>query len=86
MSARYIAHIDMDAFFAAVEQRDHPEFRGKPVVIGSDPKSGQGRGVVATCSFEAPPVPVIARLTAVGAYSNTGMPASMQIIIRTPRT
>ena len=53
MSARYIAHIDMDAFFAAVEQRDHPEFRGKPVVIGSDPKSGQGRGVVATCSYEA---------------------------------
>ncbi len=53
MSARYIVHIDMDAFFAAVEQRDRPELKGKPVIIGSDPKSGQGRGVVATCSYEA---------------------------------
>jgi DNA polymerase IV len=52
-SDRYIVHIDMDAFFAAVEQRDHPEFRGKPVIIGADPKAGQGRGVVATCSYEA---------------------------------
>ncbi|MFH0888240.1 MAG: DNA polymerase IV [Planctomycetota bacterium] len=50
---RYIIHIDMDAFFAAVEQRDHPELKGKPVIIGSDPKAGQGRGVVATCSYEA---------------------------------
>lgn len=53
MAARYIIHIDMDAFFAAVEQRDHPEFKGKPVMVGSDPKAGQGRGVVATCSYEA---------------------------------
>ena len=53
MSARYIVHIDMDAFFAAVEQRDRPELKGQPVIIGSDPKAGQGRGVVATCSYEA---------------------------------
>ena len=45
--------MDMDAFFAAVEQRDHPEFRGKPVIVGSDPKGGKGRGIVATCSYEA---------------------------------
>jgi nucleotidyltransferase/DNA polymerase involved in DNA repair len=43
----------MDAFYAAVEQRDHPEFRGKPVIVGADPRNGKGRGIVATCSYEA---------------------------------
>ena len=52
---RSIVHIDMDAFFAAVEQRDDPSLRGKPVVIGADPKGGKGRGVVSTCSYEARP-------------------------------
>jgi len=50
---RYIAHVDMDAFFAAIEQRDDPRLKGKPVVVGSDPKRGKGRGVVSTCSYEA---------------------------------
>lgn len=43
----------MDAFYASVEQRDRPEYRGKPVIVGSDPKNGKGRGIVATCSYEA---------------------------------
>jgi nucleotidyltransferase/DNA polymerase involved in DNA repair len=53
MSERFIVHVDMDAFFAAIEQRDRPSLLGKPVVVGADPKGGKGRGVVSTCSYEA---------------------------------
>ena len=52
-SSRIILHIDMDSFYASVEMHKCPELRGKAVVIGADPKKGKGRGVVATCSYEA---------------------------------
>lgn len=48
-SGRAVLHMDMDAFFATVEQLDHPEWRGKPVIVGSPEK----RGVVSTASYEA---------------------------------
>ncbi len=49
----YILHVDMDAFFAAIEQRDNPALLNKPVIVGADPKAGKARGVVSTCSYEA---------------------------------
>ncbi len=47
---RTIIHLDMDAFFAAIEVRDNPELKGKPLIIGALPSE---RGVVSTCSYEA---------------------------------
>jgi len=48
--ARAILYLDLDAFYASIEQRDHPEYRGRPVIVGGSPDR---RGVVATASYEA---------------------------------
>jgi nucleotidyltransferase/DNA polymerase involved in DNA repair len=50
---RIVLHVDMDAFYAAIEQRDNPSLRGLPVIVGADPRGGRGRGVVSTASYEA---------------------------------
>jgi len=50
---KIILHMDMDCFFAQIEMRENPRFKDKPVVVGADPKKGQGRGVVSTANYKA---------------------------------
>ena len=50
---RIILHVDLDAFFASVEEREHPEYRGFPIIVGAKPKDGKGRGVVSTANYKA---------------------------------
>ena len=50
---RIIAHLDMDAFFASLEEVATPDFKGKPIAVGADPEEGRGRGVVSTANYKA---------------------------------
>ena len=67
-TSRKIIHIDMDAFFASVEERDNPKLKGYPVIIGSDPRLTGGRGVVSTCNYEARKFGVHSRYRAESAW------------------
>lgn len=67
-TSRKIIHIDMDAFFASVEQRDNPALRGKPVVIARNPLESGGRGVVSTASYEAREFGIHSAMSAKEAY------------------
>jgi DNA polymerase IV len=82
--ARAIIHIDMDAFYASIEQRDRPELRGHPVIVGADPG---GRGVVSAASYEARrfgvqsamPIGRAARLCPQGMFLPVDMPKYARI-------
>jgi DNA polymerase IV (archaeal DinB-like DNA polymerase) len=50
---RIIGHLDMDAFFASIEERDNPRLAGRPIVVGADPENGRARGVVSTANYAA---------------------------------
>ena len=77
----------MDAFYSSVEQRENPDLRGKPVIVGADPKAGKGRGVVAGCSYEArsfgvhsaQPISVTYRLCPTGVYLRPNFPLYEQV-------
>jgi DNA polymerase IV (DinB-like DNA polymerase) len=53
MKTPIILHIDMDYFFAQVEERENPQFKRKPIIVGADPKKGKGRGVVSSANYQA---------------------------------
>ncbi|MBF0779928.1 MULTISPECIES: DNA polymerase IV [unclassified Granulicatella] len=67
-TSRKIIHIDMDAFFAAIEIRDNPNLKGKPVIMAHHPLKTKGRGVVSTCSYEARVFGIHSAMSAKKAY------------------
>lgn len=85
-TSRKIIHIDMDAFFASVEERDHPEFRGHPLVIARHPSDTGGRGVVTTANYEARKFGIHSAMSAQKRMSFARKPSlSLATIINTAR-
>ena len=88
---RIIAHLDMDAFFAAIEERDTPSFQGVPLVVGADPMGGKGRGVASTSNYlaraygihSATPISVAWRLSE--AAHRQGKPAVIFVSVDMPK-
>lgn len=66
--SRKIIHIDMDAFYASIEERDNPSLKGKPLVIAKHPKDTNGRGVVTTANYEARKYGIHSAMSAKKAY------------------
>ncbi|WP_227004065.1 DNA polymerase IV [Salicibibacter halophilus] len=66
--SRKIIHIDMDAFFSSVEERDDPSLKGKPVIIAKHPKKTGGKGIVSTANYEARKYGVHSAMSAYKAY------------------
>lgn len=67
-TSRKIIHVDMDAFFASIEERDNPELKGKPVVIAKNPLETGGRGVVSTANYAARKYGIHSAMSAKEAY------------------
>ncbi len=84
---RSILHVDMDQFYAAVEMQRRPELKGKPVIIGADPKQGRARGVVSTASYaarafgvrSAMPISTAWKLCPQGVFLPVDMPAYIAV-------
>ncbi|KRK39710.1 nucleotidyltransferase DNA polymerase for DNA repair [Levilactobacillus parabrevis ATCC 53295] len=76
---RKIIHVDMDAFYASIEERDHPEFKGHPLIVAQDPRKTGGRGVVTTANY-------IARQTGVHSAMNANEALKLcpKAIFKTP--
>lgn len=66
--SRQILHVDMDAFYASIEMRDHPQWHNKPVVIAKHPKENFGHGVVATANYKAREYGIHSAMSAAEAY------------------
>lgn len=80
-TSRKIIHVDMDAFFASVEERDNPNLKGHPVIIGADPRKTGGRGVVSTCNYEARTFGVHSAMSSKEAYERCRKPFLFLVII-----